>query len=168
MWLYGYIKWWNISISYDYIWFSCHAEGKYCQPIQLPILLEVMCKLLSKWSWKRPSREMGVSIYKKLSMKYWKVLNLHILHILGFYNVTKLQALEKIRTNIKIAINTFFSPIFFLRIQKAEKRFTTEVKKPWYIDMNFRYGSCIHPWRKTYKGRHTWRDNIACIVLCKW
>lgn len=123
------VWWWNISISNDYIWFSCHADGKYGQPIQLPILLEVMCKLLSKRSWKRPSREMGVSIYKKLSMKDRKVLNFIYFTYFGFYNVTRLQALRKMRTNKDCYKHIFFTNFFLLRMQKAEKKIYNWSKK---------------------------------------
>lgn len=116
------VWWWNISISNDYIWFSCHADGKYGQPIQLPIILEVMCKLLSKWCWKRPSREMGVSIYKKLSMKYRKVLNFTYFTYFGFLQRYKTPSFEENKIKHQDCYKHIFSTNFFLKNAKSWKK----------------------------------------------
>lgn len=73
---------------------------------------------------------MGVSIYKKLSMKYRKMLNFTYFTYFGFLQRYKTPSFEENKINIKIAINTFFPPIFFFKeCKKLKKGFKTEVIK---------------------------------------
>lgn len=50
-------------------------------------------------------------------------------YIFWFLQRYKTPIFEENEKKYKIAINTFFSPIFFEECKKLKKRFTTEVKK---------------------------------------
>lgn len=79
---------------------------------------------------------MGVSIYKKLSMKYRKVLNFTYVTYFGFLQRYKTPSFEENKIKHQDCYkHIFFHQFFFKECKKLKKGFKTEVIKNlihWY------------------------------------